>query len=158
WRAILARSINENNVRRNNNLSGGMNGIANVRQRVLNSKSPDVTYNRLSTYGIKALNVPAAERGSTFRTARLRQTAERFGKSILSGESLMCSSKPARWAASAVIAGAAGLAQSGTAVAQAQGEIEEVSIVSKRLEESLPQQLSVSGSRVTVVTSEDIRK
>lgn len=70
----------------------------------------------------------------------------------------MCSSKPARWAASAVVVGAAGLLQSGPAAAQARGDIEEVSVVSKRLEESLPQQLAVSGSRVTVVTAEDIRK
>src|SRR6185503_4078965 len=48
---------------------------------------------------------------------------------------------------------------SGTAAAQAiQGEIAEVSVVSKRLEESLPQQLSVSGSRVTVVSADDIKK
>ena len=70
----------------------------------------------------------------------------------------MCSSKPARWAASAVVVGAAGLAQSGTAVAQNAGEIEQVTVVSKRLEESLPQQLATSGSRVTVVTAADIRK
>lgn len=70
----------------------------------------------------------------------------------------MRSSKPARWAASAVVAGAAGIVHSGTAAAQAQGDIEEVSVVSKRLEESLPQQLAVSGSRVTVVTGDDIKK
>src|SRR5262249_36980365 len=70
----------------------------------------------------------------------------------------MCSSKPAQWAASAVVVGAAGLVQTGTAVAQAAGNIEEVIVVSKRLEESLPQQLAVSGSRVTVVNYEEIRK
>jgi vitamin B12 transporter len=70
----------------------------------------------------------------------------------------MCSSKPAPWAVSAVVVGAAGLVQSTAAAAQAAGEIEEVTVVSKRLEESLPQQLAVSGSRVTVVTAEDIRK
>jgi vitamin B12 transporter len=70
----------------------------------------------------------------------------------------MCSSKPVRWAASAVVVGAAGLVQSGPAAAQARGDIEEVSVVSQRLEESLPQQLAVSGSRVTVVTADDIRK
>jgi len=70
----------------------------------------------------------------------------------------MSSSKPARWAASAVVVGAAGLIHSGTAAAQDKGEIEEVTVVSKRLEESLPQQLATSGSRVTVITSEDIKK
>jgi outer membrane cobalamin receptor len=70
----------------------------------------------------------------------------------------MCSSKPAHWAASAVVVGAAGLAQSGPVAAQSRGDIDEVSVVSQRLEESLPQQLAVSGSRVTVVTADDIRK
>jgi vitamin B12 transporter len=70
----------------------------------------------------------------------------------------MCSSKAARRAASVVVAGATGLVQSGTALAQAQGEVEEVSVVSQRLEESLPQQLATSGSRVTVVTADDIKK
>lgn len=70
----------------------------------------------------------------------------------------MCSSKSARWAVSAVVAGTAGLIQPGTAAAQTQGDIEEVRVVSNRLEESLPQQLAVSGSRVTVVSSEDIKK
>jgi vitamin B12 transporter len=37
------------------------------------------------------------------------------------------------------------------------GEIDEVTVVSKRLEESLPQQLALSGSRVTVVTAADIQ-
>ncbi|MEJ0039333.1 MAG: TonB-dependent receptor [Gammaproteobacteria bacterium] len=70
----------------------------------------------------------------------------------------MRSLKPARWAASAVVAGTAGLVQSGTALAQDQGDIDEVQVVSKRLEESLPEQLAKSGSRVTVITSEDIKK
>ena len=70
----------------------------------------------------------------------------------------MCSSKPARRAGSLVIVGAVGLVQSGIATAQVQGDIEEVTVVSQRLEESLPQQLALSGSRVTVVTGEDIRK
>jgi outer membrane cobalamin receptor len=43
-------------------------------------------------------------------------------------------------------------------IASAQGAIDEVVVVSKRLEESLPEQLAVSGSRVTTVTAEDIRK
>jgi len=60
-----------------------------------------------------------------------------------------------------------GLALSGTGIpgrALAQGasspsgEIDEVTVVTQRLEESLPQQLAVSGSRVTVVTAEDIKK
>ncbi len=45
-------------------------------------------------------------------------------------------------------------------VAGAQGverPIDEVKVVSKRLEESLPQQLEVSGSRVSTVTSADIQ-
>ena len=67
----------------------------------------------------------------------------------------MSSSKPVRWAVSAVVVGASGLAQS--AVAQAQDAIEEVTVVTKRLEESLPEQLAASGSRVTVVTAADIK-
>ena len=67
----------------------------------------------------------------------------------------MSSSKPARWAVSAVVAGASALATS--TVAQAQDTIDEVTVVSKRLEESLPQQLAASGSRVTVVTAADIK-
>jgi outer membrane cobalamin receptor len=43
-------------------------------------------------------------------------------------------------------------------VAYAQSAIDEVVIVSQRLEESLPEQLAVSGSRVTTVTAEDIQK
>ena len=70
----------------------------------------------------------------------------------------MCSSKPVRWAVSAVVVGAAGLVQSDPAAAQAQGDIEEVNVVARRLEESLPQQLATSGSRVTVVTADDIKK
>src|SRR4051812_42009178 len=67
----------------------------------------------------------------------------------------MCSSKRARVGRGM---GTAGVMQSATAGAQDQGHVEEVSVVSKRLEESLPQQLAVSGSRVTIVTAEDIKK
>ncbi|MEJ1964841.1 MAG: TonB-dependent receptor [Gammaproteobacteria bacterium] len=67
----------------------------------------------------------------------------------------MRSSKPARWAVSAVVVGVSGTVQCG--VAQAQEAIEEVKVVSQRLEESLPEQLAASGSRVTVVTAEDIK-
>src|SRR5690242_732335 len=55
---------------------------------------------------------------------------------------------------------AAAVGLSGVAGAQGQSErpIDEVKVVSQRLEESLPQQLEVSGSRVSVVTSADIQK
>ncbi len=71
----------------------------------------------------------------------------------------MCSSKPARWAASAMVAGAAGLVQSGTAAAQAIRARSRKSVWSPGgWRKSLPQQLSVSGSRVTVVSADDIKK
>ena len=62
----------------------------------------------------------------------------------------------ATWLAmpAAVVVSVPGVGQTQNGVS---GPIDEVKVVSQRLEESLPQQLAVSGSRVTTVTAADIR-